>query len=515
LQYTKERGRGMQQQFDMLIVGNGILAYSTAYALILKDPNLKIALIGPASRTGSATIAAGAMLGAFGEVTKSGCSSYYGQVKLKLAVKASKLWDPWVRQLNESAEHKTQLEINQGTHIILNSQSGGLDDENYFAIIEALTEYKEPFQQIDPREIQGLNPIENYRPLKALYLPNEGSIDPNKLLCSLQKNIEASEQCSIIDDLVTQVYFKGNKITHVETQQGKIFQASQILLAAGVYNQELINQIPAIKCRIPRLVSGIGISIISEQTTSHPPQHVIRTPNRAGACGLHVLPRDQSLYIGATNNLSLIPRISPKMGHLNFLMQCAIEQMDQGLHNAKILTWSVGNRPVTMDSFPLIGGTSIHGLWLLTGTYRDGLHYSPLFAEYIAAKMLGQESKLLSDEDNIFVPERLPIQTMSKTEAIQEAVQHYVSGAYEHSMRLPRLGWDHMLKEMVLNKIEAIYDALDTDFVLSPDLFLMFDNDKEKHLAYFKDYFNTIDTSLYQKNNPLNKETKNLKKEVA
>ena len=35
----------MQQQFDILIVSNGTLAYSADYALILKDPNLKTALV--------------------------------------------------------------------------------------------------------------------------------------------------------------------------------------------------------------------------------------------------------------------------------------------------------------------------------------------------------------------------------------------------------------------------------------------------------------------------------------
>jgi L-2-hydroxyglutarate oxidase LhgO len=66
------------QTFDVLIIGNGILGYSTAYALFMEDPSLKIGIIGPSNCLAGATKAAGAMLGCFGEITKSGQSSLHG-----------------------------------------------------------------------------------------------------------------------------------------------------------------------------------------------------------------------------------------------------------------------------------------------------------------------------------------------------------------------------------------------------------------------------------------------------
>ena len=45
-----------------------------------------------------------------------------------------------------------------------------------------------------------------------------------------------------------------------------------------------------------------------------------------------------------------------------------------------------------------------------------------------------------SADYKIFRPERMPLQTMTKQEAIKDTVHQYMSGAYEHAIKLPRLG---------------------------------------------------------------------------
>ncbi len=499
------------QQFDIVIIGNGILAYSTAFALITKDPTLKVAIIGPQDRPGSATVASGAMLGCFGEVTKQGVSSSPGKFKHKLGIKAAKMWPSWIEKIN-SFNVQNSVKLDLGTHIVLNAKSGDLDDENFIAIINCLKDANEPYKEIEPNDIPGLNPISDCRPLKAIFLPNEGFINPSTILNGLHNSIQSNKCCSIIDNTVTKIHIDNNHVSCVEMISGQKINAKCIVLAAGAYSQFLIDQIPELKFLIPPLVHGVGISIITERS-SPALTHVIRTPNRAGACGLHIMPRDENhVYIGATNNVSLLPITSPRMGHINFLIQCAIEQIDQSLHSSKIINWTVGNRPISIDSYPLIGETSINGLWMLTGTYRDGLHYSPLFAQAIANQILGERS--IFTENNIFTPERLPIQTMTKEQAIEEAVHHYISGAYEHAMKLPRIGWDQMFKDLIRTKIENIFKELDTDYVLTPDMLLMFDDNKAKHLAYFKEYFKFLNTNISPKQT-YRKSTSNAGSEVS
>lgn len=109
---------------------------------------------------------------------------------------------------------------------------------------------------------------------------------------------------------------------------------------------------------------------------------------------------------------------------------------------------------------------------MLFGTYRDGLHQSLVLAESIADNILHDKVFM----DGIFNPERVPISTFSKEQAIDEAMMHYMGGAYEQLLNVPKIGWYDMLQEMMQNKIRAIYDDLNTDFILPPDFLLMLDD---------------------------------------
>ncbi len=232
-----------------------------------------------------------------------------------------------------------------------------------------------------------------------------------------------------------------------------------------------------------------------------PIEATIRTPNRAGACGLHALPRSQtSLYLGATNNLYLTPKHLPRLGHLTFLLQCAIEQVNQHLFGSQLLSHTVGNRPATFDTFPLIGKTSIDDLWLLSGTYRDGFFLSPIFSEIIANEMLNKKSDSFV-EYKIFRPERAPIQTMTKEEAIKDTVNQYMSGAYEHAMKLPRLGWDDMFEEMLYTKIENVYRKLEADISIPAEIILMLEEEKE--FTFLKNYIKNVSRFVSHKKEEL------------
>lgn len=472
---------------DVLIVGNGVLGLSTAYALALSNSTLKIGLLGPSDMRGSATAAAGAMLGCFGEVTYKSLDTPIARKKLEMNIQASKMWGSWIQELNGHIDKQFVLSINPGTFVILNTNSGEVDDANYTAILSALETYKEPYELVEPSEIFGLNPLDTSRPLRSLYLPNEGAINPDFLLRALRNFAEKCSNIHLFDDAGKKIALSPEgEISYFETEQGTIIQTKRVVLAAGSYSQKFIDQIPEIKNRIPRLLCGVGYSLLIQHNQTLSP-HVIRTPNRSLACGLHFVPRGMNeFYVGATNNMSQIPETMAPIGYTHFLLTCLQEQIHQGLHTAKISGLITGNRPVTIDTFPLIGETSIPGLWLLTGTYRDGLHCAPLLSQYIANQILGSKTELF---ENPFLPERSPIQIFTREEAITEATRHYMAGAYEHNLNLPKIGWYNMFEDMLRKKFEELYRDLDVDFVMSPDLVLAFEQDRETYIKLFKEEF--------------------------
>lgn len=475
------------KQYDCVIVGNGVLAYSTAFALLQRSSNLKIAIIGPRERTGSASVAAGAMLNCFAEVTNRTLATAMNRTKFEMALRSLNMWPKWLALINDALPNKQHIDQKQGTFVILNAESGQLDSENYSCIKNTLHQYDETFEEVSSKAIPGINPLEKSRPLQALYLPREGYINSLALLEALHGALESYSSVDIVDDCVKEITIHQGKISSVKTQQGEEYSADHVVIAAGSYSQQLLDTIKEIKDATPRMFAGVGYSALLQPQNQTQIKHVIRTPNRAGACGLHILPlEDNLLYVGATNNVCFSPSTHLTAGLFQFLIQCAIEQIDQDFYKASILGWHVGNRPVTIDTFPLIGETSIKGLWMLTGTYRDGLHQSPLLAQNIAAEILGEEPLF----ENLFKPERTLIQTMTVEESINEYLTHYLAGAYEHSIRLPKFMPELEFISLIRTKIERVYEQLDTTFGLSPEILLMleFDAEPEKRITYLKEY---------------------------
>ena len=476
--------------YNLAIIGNGILGLSTAFSLISYDKNIKIAIIGKDLRTGAASSAAGAMLNYIGEVTSETLKNPYSTKKLEISIEASKLWPEFIDRINSFLLKTQHIKQNPGTFVILNSKSGSLDTDNYQAIMETADKYKEVYQEVSPRDVVGLNPLDDCRPLRSLFLPNEGSIDSGKLLDALTQILEASEQVKFINNNVVKISTSDTSVKSLSLDNQLEIQADQYILTAGSYSQTLIDQIPQLSSKIPKLLAGTGISAVISQSSNNI-EHVIRTPNRSGACGLHALPRSNGLYIGATNNISFTPSTKYKLGLSQFLLQCAVDQIDQDLYKSEILSWHVGNRPVTIDGFPLVGETLINNLYILTGTYRDGLQQSPLWGDYMARKILNKNSTI----DHPFTPQRKLLKSVANKEtAINDVVKHYMAGFYEHGMRLARLFPEKSFEQLLYSKFEKIYEALDTDFPLVPDILFLFElsEDNESNISYFKQYFKDI-----------------------
>ena len=127
-------------------------------------------------------------------------------------------------------------------------------------------------------------------------------------------------------------------------------------------------------------------------------------PNRGLACGVYCVPyADGYCYIGATNEVSPRARTRPYVEEVRDLLTSAIEQVSSSLRYAEIHKIIVGHRPTTMDAFPLLGQTSLEGIWLASGTRRDGLHLSPKIADELRDRDRHRHAAVLL---GAFVPER-------------------------------------------------------------------------------------------------------------
>jgi len=459
---------GSGDNYDVVIVGNGAIGYSIAYELARRSGDLSIAVCGPAHRRGAASVAAGAMLNTFGEVTKQTLTSPAGQAKFDLCRRALDRWPSWLDELKQaSGQSDLDRTLTHGTTVVSNTRSGMLDNQNFAALQAAFTKFNEPYEEIDPQDVPGLCPLPDARPLRALHIPREGAIDARAVVGGLEAAAAASG-VTTVDCEVTGAITQARRVTGVTLHNGSEIESGTVILAAGAFSGQFIRLFEP--GSIPIMWAGRGIAIMTRRTEGPGFEHVVRSPTRAGNCGLHVVPfGDGREYYGATNLLYVDAIDKPDMGMSEFLLTCAREQLDRKLFYADIEKWIVGNRPLTIDGFPLLGRTSIDGFLIATGTYRDGFHCSPVIAQLVVDDLLGAGS--LAETVPHFVPERPPIELMTAQEALEEVIFAQISSSYEFGTTLP--GW-HVetdpFDEHYRRAVERYYSVLDRPYGLLPEI---------------------------------------------
>ncbi|MFI7323091.1 FAD-dependent oxidoreductase [Streptomyces rubiginosohelvolus] len=457
--------QGQKAGYDVIVVGNGALGSSTAVELARRGAS--VCLVGRPHRPFAASTAAGAMLGCFGEVTTGLLDNTYGQAKFTLDLRAKDVWPQWLESISGGLSDGQDILTAKGTTVLLNSVgTGPIDSGNYEAIRATLDKHDEPWETVDPADVDWLDPDPNSRPLQALHIPGEHAVDSGRLLLRLTDTARALG-VDLIDGQALSVVDEDGRARGVVLEDGRTLSAGQVLLAGGVGTQTLVDSVPGLGDCIPRLVSGVGISALVTLQDGTQPESVIRTPNRAFACGLHVVPRGAGrVYVGATNIVSPHPLADPVMGDLLFLLECAHRQTRRNLWSSTVSAVNVGNRPISLDGFPLLGESPLDGLWLMTGTYRDGLFLSPLLAKEFASRML--EGKGEQDLD-AFAPERAPLQGLSREAVVEATMEHTLATGYEQGWTVPT-GWQEYF-DVSLKPVWAQWaDELDPDFTPQPDV---------------------------------------------
>lgn len=450
-------------QPDILIIGNGALGLFLAEELATREAG-SITVVGPRGREAGASQAAGAMLGCFGEVTTETLRTAASRAKFEMGRCADKLWPQVLDRLGAEVQPgMPPLRVAHDTYLVLNTAGSYLDSANFAAITAAIGEYGAALIEVDPAEITGYHPRADQRALRALHLPDEGAIDARRTLAAVETRI-AQSGVTLVDEVTEALITVDDRVCGARLTDGRRIEAGTVVVAAGAQSPALLSKVLEPSQLIP-IYAGRGFAMVTRRSSGPAFESVVRTPNRAFACGLHLVPLgDGREYIGATNTVAKEPLATVTVNDVHFLTQCAFQQLDEEIFRHEVEQWRVGNRPVSLDGFPLIGWTAIPGLYLLSGTYRDGFHCAPLLAASVADE-LQDKARLI---DGMFSPVRRLIHTRTVEHSIEEYVQHCLAGWFE-SQASPSAatGW---LANIYRRQATALYEWLGTDYGLGPDL---------------------------------------------
>ena len=403
------------------------------------------------------------MLGCFGEVTATSIASSHGRRKLEFSIAARALWPEWLDRLGPES---SQIVTARETIVLLNTVGAAdVDSANFAAVRRALQDADEPHEEVAVEDVEWIDPDPNARPLRALSLPNEGAVDSAALVEALATSLER-RGVIFIDEAATGLRVRAGRAEGVHLADS-VLVAGAVVVAAGTATGSLVQSVPDLAHRVPLVIGGCGVSALVETADGSVPPYVLRTPNRAFACGLHVLPRSAgTVYLGATNEATFEPRRSPTIAEITFLTTCAVRQIRKDLDGSHLAKVQVGNRPMTIDGWPLIGPTSVEGLWIVTGTYRDGLHLSPLLADEVAMRLTGQEGLVDIDE---FRPEREPISASSRPEVLDEVVRHTLATGFEVPWHVDP-DWPAAIGKLARASFETLLDELGGAYIPPPEV---------------------------------------------
>lgn len=461
---------------DVIILGNGILGLSLARALSLEDPALRLAVVGPSDRAGSASLAAGAMINVWAELEADALEDPALAAKWSIAKSALALWDGHVQSL--AAEADVPLAVTWGTWVLDNGRGGDVEQRAFDYLLKTLAAQGEAAAVTAPSDLPFLAPDPRLRPLRAVRVP-DGHVDSRAVLDALTVSLGRRRNVTLLPGRAAELNVDAGRDKIVRLEDGRALCAATAVLANGAFAQRLIDGIPALRQSVPRLMFGGGFALdvdVPDGVRMSPAlaelSQVVRTLDRGAGCGIHLIPRGgRSFYCGASSHVWLAPEPRPRLHVIHSLGEALHREVNHTFFHATVAVRGPGYRPVTADAYPLLGESAVAGVWFCNGTKRDGFTGSPFIAKALARAIAGRPAEL----PQIFRPSRPLISYRSRSRAMDAAAQARVTSELLNGVSLPGYRWEDWLGQ-VYAEVRAIYDRRGVgEFGIHPELLHLYD----------------------------------------
>lgn len=223
----------------------------------------------------------------------------------------------------------------------------------------------------------------------GLLFRKDGQIDNRRrLMRALEKacvelGVGFQEGVEVLEIIQSQNTFKGIYARTAEGRTNRI-TAKEAILCSGAWSNQLFHEIP---------VSPVKGQMFSIQGPKGSLKRIVFGP------GIYLVPREDGLIVvGATSERN--------SGFTEGLTPAGQAQLQAGLVSLLPIARSWphmerwwGFRPCTPDEAPILGGSSIKGLWLATGHHRNGVLLAAITSQLLT-KLICHEP-LTQKENNL------------------------------------------------------------------------------------------------------------------
>ncbi|MCB0713980.1 MAG: glycine oxidase ThiO [Ignavibacteriae bacterium] len=352
---------------DVCIVGGGIAGLTLARALTLRGGTVCVVDRGKIGG-GTSSVAAG-MLAPMVE------ARLQEREVVEFGCEALRFW----REFAGMIEREAEMEIDyrqEGTLVVA-------VERDHIGIINHLhDEQRElglPVESLSGYECRKLESYLSPTVSEGFFSTSDHQVDNRLLLRGLRRICEV-QGVRIVED-AGEVTLEQGVGGWIVTAENESISARRVVVATGAS----LAIFRSLQPKLARLIRPVKGQILRLDQSEMPLlQHVVRTPD------VYFAPKsDGTLIVGASSEDRGFDS-AVRLGPLYETLQAAWETIP-ALYELPVVESAVGFRPASLDHAPLLGETSLEGVYLATGYYRHGILFAPLAAELIAEEILEEK----------------------------------------------------------------------------------------------------------------------------
>lgn len=325
---------------------------------------------------GSSSVAAG-MLAPAGE-------AQWGQGPLARACAASAaLWPEFAADLEQAAGSTVGYRRAGALHVALDRDEAAELKRRLplVADLDPKTEWCLPSRcrELEPGLSSSAGP--------GFLVPGEAVVDSRRLLAALTDAVRGGGAALIEGDEPTEPLVEDGRCSGVVLRCGGSLEAGAVLVATGAW-AGTHSWLPAEQRPAVRPVKG---EILRLRAVEPIAERIIHTER------VYLAPHaDGEISVGASSEEKGF-ETSVNAGAVHELLREAYRVLPE-IAECEFVAAEAGLRPASADGAPLLGRTSLEGLHLACGHYRNGILLAPLSAEVVLAGLTGAEPPLAARE---------------------------------------------------------------------------------------------------------------------
>lgn len=357
---------------DVIIIGAGVIGCSLAYELAKAGRSV---LVIEKTRIGAEASGAAA-----------------GMLSAQLSHAEGSLSPSFFRLLLEgrSLFPATVAELKQETGIDTGFKESGilylLFSKNQLRAARPRVRWQQkhslPVEWLQPHQVRQKEPAVDRPILGAYYFPKDAQVDNINLTRAYAKGAQKQGARFLQGHTVNRLLIEKRKAMGVRTASGKIYRAPIIVNTCGAW----AGFDRALPFRVP--VFPVKGQILTFKFRKLPFQTPVISPDAA-----YCVPRERNrLLVGTTAEFRRADKKVTRKGIRQILS--SVSKFTSCLEGQKVYEQWAGLRPCAPDHLPILGKTSIRGLYIATGHFRDGILLAPITAKLMAEFIVSGKSSI-------------------------------------------------------------------------------------------------------------------------